>query len=53
MMNHNYADIIQIIYNVVESELPNLIKLSLILYLFIVANNDYALCYWLKNKYIK
>lgn len=50
MVNHNYVDIIQFIYNIVESEVPELVKVSVILYLFIIADNDYALSYWLKEQ---
>lgn len=50
MKNHTYADIIQFIYNIVESEVPEFVKISVIPYPFIIANNNYALCYWLKEQ---
>ena len=49
----NFSDIIENVYTVVESELFLGAKLLLLVYLIAIANRDYAIFYWIKNRYIK
>ena len=49
----NFSDIIENVYSVVESELFWWVKLLLFVYLIAIANRDYAIFYWIKNRYIK
>lgn len=49
----NFSDIIENVYTVVESELFWWAKLLLLVYLIAIANRDYAIFYWIKNRYIK